>query len=191
MVELQTRKGDWMALVSGGQWWPFDPRPDEFTVDDIAHHCSMICRYAGATKFHYSIGQHSVLMVRWLQSEGYSSIEQLCALHHDASEPLSGFTDVIGPVKGAAPIIKQIEKNIWTKAIAPKFGLPLEMPAIVKEVDTRIRADERLHVLLPCAVAWSENPVPLGIDIFQWSPEKARRQYLLEHYRLQEEIANG
>ena len=41
-----------------------------------------------------------------------------------------------------APIIKATEENIWRKAVAPKYGLPLELPAIVHEADNRIIADE-------------------------------------------------
>lgn len=189
MTERQARKGDWISLHSGAPWWPFDPRPEEVTVEDIAHHLAHTCRYAGATKWAYSVGHHAVLICRWLQLAGRSPMEQFVGLHHDDPEGISGFGDVVRPVKNHVPIISKIEGNIWLKAIVPKFGLPATLPPIVKEVDIRICADEKEQALNPHVLPWKSNPEPLGITIFQWTPEEAKANYLMEHYRLAEELA--
>jgi len=191
MTDIATRKGSWIALASGRPWYPLDPRPDEVTVEEIAHHLSNICRYTGATLWHYPVSQHAVLMCRWLRSAGHGPMIQMQALHHDDPEALSGFGDIVRPVKRMVPLISEIEDNIWNVVIAPKFGLPFELDPAVTEADLRICADEKEHVLEPAAIPWKSNPEPLGISIFYWSQGEAKAQYLSEHYRLQEEISNG
>jgi 5'-deoxynucleotidase YfbR-like HD superfamily hydrolase len=188
MAELQARKGDWMALASGQQFWPLDPYITEISVDDIAHHLGMICRYGGATKFHYSVAQHVVLICRWLRAAGRSPMEQFWGLHHDDSEAYIG--DVIRPLKPEIKGYFAIEDHLMG-AIADRFGLSPKMPAIVKEADFRICADERDLCLTPCVEPWGQHLEPLGVEILKWSPEEARAQYLQEHYRLVEEITNG
>lgn len=37
MAMTETRHGDWMQTVSGRQFWPMDPRPQEIHIEDIAH----------------------------------------------------------------------------------------------------------------------------------------------------------
>lgn len=185
------RVGPWIALVDGRPWYPLDPRPEEVSVEVIAHHLSNICRYSGATKFHLPVAQHAVLLCRWLRDEGHGPMEQMCALHHDDPEGLTGFGDVVRPMKHLFPQVSEIEDNIWLKAIAPKFGLPAELPFIVTRADIHICGDEKEQALNPPVIPWKHDPTPIGVDILKWSPEESRAAYLQEHYRLVEEMANG
>ena len=188
MREVQ-RKGDWFPLCSGRPWYPLDPRPEEVTVEDIAHHLSNICRYTGAPRWHYPVSQHAVLVCRWLRSAGHGPLIQMQGLHHDDPEALSGFGDVVRPVKRSVPAIAEIEDNIWNVAVAPKFDLPTDLYPIVTEADLRICADEKEQVLEPALIPWKSNPEPLGVTILYWSPAEAKHQYLNEHYRLLGELA--
>lgn len=50
---MKDRSGPFQVNASGGQWWPLDPRPADFLIEDIAHHLGMICRYGGAPREFY------------------------------------------------------------------------------------------------------------------------------------------
>lgn len=76
------RGAAWILTSTGRQFWPLQPRADEICIEDIAHHLSMQCRFTGATRFHYSVAQHSVL-VSQLAPDGENP---LWGLLHDAAE---------------------------------------------------------------------------------------------------------
>lgn len=185
------RKGAWIPLVDGTAHYPFDPDPSDVTVESIAHHLSNLCRYNGGTKWFYSVAQHAVLITRWLRLERYEPIVQMHGLHHDDPEGLSGFGDICGPVKSAAPAVKEVEQLLWQRVVMPMFGLGEDLPIIVHEADMRIRSDEKKIALNPSSLPWKANDPPLGVEITKWTPEEARAAYLQEHYRLVEEMANG
>ena len=87
-----TRTGNWMQTFSGMKYYPHDPRPEDFKIEDIAHALSMLCRYNGQCQEFMSVGQHSVLMSYYVSKEN-----ALWALLHDASDAYMG--DMIRPIK--------------------------------------------------------------------------------------------
>ncbi|TPM67437.1 hypothetical protein [Mesorhizobium sp. B2-2-1] len=157
-----------------GRFYPFDPSPADVRIEDIAHGLAHSARYNGAGKRYYSTAEHSVLIANWIWWHA-SAVEALCGLLHDAPEPLSGFGDVLRPVKDRAPIIKQTEDCIWRRAVAPAFGLPQELPAVVHEADSRIIADEMAANMSDVDPSYRD---PLGIELRFWSPEEAERNFL-------------
>ncbi len=175
------RKGDWMQTVSGRQFWPLDPRVGEIFIEDIAHSLSMACRYAGHCLRFYSVAEHSVLMTRWLQANGYSQEEQLTALLHDAPEAY--LVDVPRPVKPFLTEYKSIEARLWLM-VAAKFGVSPNMPSIVKFADESILADERQQNIAPCPVPWDLQHGPLGVTLQYWHPAQAKSEFLEEFERL-------
>lgn len=176
-------------MISGRVHYPLDPDIDNITVEDIAHALGNICRYGGMTLWHYPVAQHAVLITRWLRSQGHSPMVQFSALHHDDPEALSGFGDVVRPVKGEVSFIYELEEMIWQRIIVPKFGLTAELPAAVVQADYRICADERDLCMSPCDREWATHLIPLGVTILQWSQAEAKAQYLNEHHRLLGELA--
>jgi len=38
---MRERKGDFIATFSGRAFWPFDPRPEDVVIEDIAHALSI------------------------------------------------------------------------------------------------------------------------------------------------------
>lgn len=58
----------------------------EFTIEDVAHHLSHVNRFCGATKFPYSVAQHSVLVEKIAEAWTPSRNVRLYALTHDCHE---------------------------------------------------------------------------------------------------------
>lgn len=173
-------RGDWMETFSGRKFFPFDPKPEDVDLRDIAHHLAMICRYGGASKFHYSVAQHSVLV-----AQNVSRKNKLRALLHDAPEYITG--DMIRPIKksGLLQGFHGLELGIEF-AICNRFCLPHPIcNDEIKLVDDAILTDERKHVMSPSANVWwtpgdrlRSEPTSLGIRIEQWTPERAEQEFL-------------
>lgn len=165
------RKGEWALTASGRQFWPGDPRIDDIDIEDIAHHLSLQCRFAGASKYHYSVAQHSVLVASIC-----SSRNKLVGLLHDASEAY--VQDIIRATKALlADVYKPLEVA-WSGAIGLVFGLGerlVHQPDEVKNADRMLLVAER-YALLPRR-EWPAEPM-YGGPIEQWSPERARAEFL-------------
>jgi len=50
----------WIRTVSGRRFFPFEPKPDDVDVHDIAHALSLLCCFAGQVPVFYSLAQHCV-----------------------------------------------------------------------------------------------------------------------------------
>lgn len=184
---MDQRQGTFHVNASGGRWWPLDPRPEDFDIETIAHHLAMTCRYNGATRFFYSVAEHSVLVSRHVPRH-----LAVYGLLHDAAEAVVG--DTIHPIKvlPAWKVVRRIE-DINFQAICTRFGLEwdAEVEGIVHEVDTRIVTDE-CRALIPGgaeylkAKRWEHEA--LGADIVGYSPERAKVAFLLRWHELVMEV---
>lgn len=47
------RKGDWLQVYTGGNFYPFDPRPEEIHIEDIAHSLALQSRFGGHCRVFY------------------------------------------------------------------------------------------------------------------------------------------
>lgn len=180
------RFGEWFMTRSGVQFYPLDPKPEEIRIEDIAHALAMLCRFGGHTSVFYSVAQHSVLVsevVEQLVSDvpDLTTRERVDAvrwgLMHDAPEGL-GLGDVIGPVKHAAEMYayRSYERNLEL-AVAAAFGLPEEMPPVVKRADNILLATERRD-LCRKPPTHKDREAPLLQKILPWSPELAKARFL-------------
>ncbi|MGR9056107.1 hypothetical protein ACU8NH_09375 [Rhizobium leguminosarum] len=175
-------RGEFIQVYPDRKFYPFSPRPEEVFIESIAHGLSNICRYSGAGNRSYSVAEHSTLIARYLASR-YAPEVALAGLLHDAPEALSGFGDVGRPVKDKAPIISETEDGIYRLAVAPRFGLPLDIPAEVHEADRRIIGDEVAANLAP--MEWhARYDDPLGVWIRCWSAEKAEAEFMATFHAL-------
>jgi hypothetical protein len=177
-----TDRGPWIRTFTGRRFYPLDPRPEDVCAVDIAHALSMQCRYAGHSRWHYSVAQHSVLVSeqveKWQRNSdwplGNSRRKQMWALLHDAAEAY--VLDIPRPLKQAMPEIQQAEKKVMA-AICDAFELPHEEPAIVKRIDTAILADEA-KVLMGDPQDWNLPEPALGVFINKWKPDEAEFMWL-------------
>lgn len=180
-------KGPWMQTYSGIAVDLVNPVREQILVGDIAHHLSMECRFAGATKFHYSVAQHSYLMMQCARNEGHRDKELLLELLlHDAKEayckdlhkPLTWAWELLDPQ--ALMIVKEIEGK-FDSLIRSMWQLPQKKSFICNEYDMRALFTERQQLMSNPPGDWHEEGVyrPLDVKIVQWTPTMAEKTWFL------------
>lgn len=161
------------------------PTPDMIDLGDIAHALARICRYGGHVRRHYSVAQHSVLVSWWAgylaREAGHSdAVEHDAArwgLFHDAAEAYVG--DVIRPLKlllGLATPLVRVERA-FERAIAERFELAPEIPALVHQADREVCMAEQIH-LERVPEGWVPSGRVAEIPIDKWAPRRARQAFL-------------
>lgn len=163
-----------------GRFYPFSPASEDVRLEDIIHSLAGMQRFTAHGVSLYSVAEHSVHIYRWLVAQNADLDTRLAGLMHDAPEALSGFGDVARPVKQRAPLIGSTERAIWEQAIAPRFELPLEIPALVHEADTRIIADESAQILHE-----DLGDDPLGIRLEFWDVDRAKAEFWRAFHQVQ------
>lgn len=177
VLENRGRIGDWMQTYTGKAFWPFDPRPDEIDIIDIAHSLANQCRYAGHCIKFYSVAEHSLLVSRLCSSEN-----RLWGLLHDATEAY--LVDLPRPIKWHLPDYKAIEIKLEI-VIASRFNLPLPMPSEVKTIDDCILDLERIQNMSKPPYNWQvHNHLGIETTIQNWNPAKAKRLFLAAYKEL-------
>ncbi len=117
---------------------PFDIKPQEVCIADIAHALCMMVRANGHINSFYSIAQHCLNCAAEAKGRGYSAKVQLACLLHDAAECYTA--DVPRPVKHRLQGYALIEERV-TQAVFEAFGLSdLNEAELVKvgEIDDAI-----------------------------------------------------
>lgn len=189
MIE-QERIGDWMQTFTGKQFFPLDPRPEDFDIRDIAHALSMICRYGGHAKHFYSVAEHS-----WHISMHVSPEAALFGLMHDAAEAYLG--DMVRPLKQNMQDFKQAESLVLSRMWEWLFNIGVRVPAYtddriereVHEADNRILLNEKRVLLGKAPEPWFQETrfMPLEINhLLLWDPPVAERFWLDRFYALTE-----
>lgn len=177
---MSERIGQWMQTISGKQFWPLDPRPEDFDIEDIAHALSNVCRFGGHTKFFYTVAEHCVHVSKVCDPE-----HALEGLLHDATEAYIG--DMVRPLKRSLPEYKVIENRI-AEALARRFGLTYPWPHSVKKADEGVLMAEQRALLAPPPEPWTFEdhapPLPSDVRIGGWSPDKARAGFICRFIEL-------
>ena len=160
---MQTRRG---------VFYPFDPRPDEVDIRDIAASLAKQCRFNGHTTVFYSVAQHSVMV-----SEILPDHQALWGLLHDAAEAYVG--DMIRPLKVSRQLegFRDLEDDVMY-AIVQKFRLfPEYQPSAVKFADNVVCNTERRDLFID-PPDWGPMPGPLPERIEAWGPALAELRFL-------------
>ncbi len=138
--------------------------PEMVRLEDIAHHLSGECRYANATRFHYPVSEHSVLLASVVPPR-----LKRVALFHDAAEAWT--KDMPCPQKDDNDAAKALDKEI-TDIIFDLYGLDVYLLEDLHEYDKRICVDE-MQQLMPFVDPAIMHLEPLGVKIV----ERTRKQY--------------
>ena len=131
---MQSQQQALVFTASGSMLDLLNPNPVDIRIEDIAHQLAMQPRYAGATRFPYSVAQHSVLV-----AQACPPGLRLWGLLHDAAEAFLG--DLVAPIK---PRMDQYVRAeiVLMRAICVRFGLQWPEPVEVKEFDQTVAALE-------------------------------------------------
>lgn len=177
MIIEQPDRGPWIQTFTGRRFHYADMDTRDVDITDIAHSLSMQCRYAGHTRYFYSVAEHSVLLSDALRRAGEDVHVQLAGLMHDATEAYC--VDIPRPLKRMLSDYKDFEDRCWT-VIASRFALMPELPAIVHEYDTRMLITER-PTLFNNPIPWPKydevQPLP-GVKLVCAEPWKAKAAFL-------------
>ncbi len=77
MLAVNMAVGPTIRLRSGAIFDFLDPSSSEFTIEDVAHGLSNICRYSGQCRSFYSVAEHSLIVSR--VANGLSTVRYLRA----------------------------------------------------------------------------------------------------------------
>lgn len=89
----------WVQTYTGKRLDLITPRPDMIDPEDIAVGLSRLSRYSGATFLPVTVAEHSVNVMREVETQGGDMVAQFVALMHDAHEYALG--DITTPVQVA------------------------------------------------------------------------------------------
>lgn len=165
-----------ISTYSGQKFNPLETDLDLIIQDikfgDIAMSLSRIPRFNGATKYFYSVAQHSVMVCDLVPDE-----LKWTALGHDFAEAYLG--DIVSPLKALIPQYKEIEHRV-EMALAKKFGFRTddEAKAIIKKADLIALATEKRDLMPNSVEAWEYlvGVDPLPDRIRPKAPEMAYKQ---------------
>ena len=174
-----SRRGDWIQTFTGRRFWPLDPKPEDFDLEDIAHSLAMKCRFNGHCNQFYSVAQHCVYVAEECDRRWPQRLD-LCiwGLLHDIEEAY--LPDIPRPIKRMGTGTLEICRRKIMLAASARFGLYLPEPERVKQVDRALLAAEA-HYLMNVPVKSSDWHLPeraANINICPVLPEKAKDSFL-------------
>lgn len=168
---------DWLQTFTGRKFYPFDPKPEDVCIEDIAHALSLKCRFGGHCAQFYSVAQHSVYVA--------FATNSLAGLLHDAAEAY--MADIVTPIKRSLlslgiTAIRDAEDRIHA-AIMKAFELPVELPDEVLEADKRMLATEHRDLMVT-GPRWNSSAEPYCSKVVPWTPEESEAQFMKTFRRL-------
>lgn len=175
IITPATERGNWIVTYTGERFFPMDPRPEEISIQDVAHALSNICRFGGHVSKFYSVAQHSVLAA--MKTSAAGNQVALWALLHDASEAYLG--DMVKPLKNSMPAFEAVEAKVML-AVTKRFGLDPVEPPEVKAIDRQLCVTEARD-LVGLNRWWNpwKDVEPLHETIKPRAPDVAEEEFLI------------
>jgi 5'-deoxynucleotidase YfbR-like HD superfamily hydrolase len=180
-----------IRTYSGKDFDIYNFTEESFDIESISHGLSQTCRFSGQCKKFYSVAEHScriAIHTYDLTLERFPDIprkqilvKMLWGLLHDASEAY--LPDMPSPFKRLPELegFRKLEDNIML-GVANRFGLPQDIPEIVKECDTRIISNERKHLMDTRLDTWKDDVEPLpesnNMPQYGMAPQDAREWFM-------------
>lgn len=188
---------EWAMCFSGRRVFPFELKPSDILIDDIAHALAMQVRYNGHVSRLYTVGEHCIRICDALFRDTGDAKLALTGLLHDAGEAYTG--DFTRPVKNSMREVGEVLKAAEDRnelVIFDAFHLLDEQTtqrmAKVKDYDRRIIVDEKAALFGPDK-PWDWDLVPLdvpiigysrkqGMGMYNWDPERVAEEYLIRYH---------
>lgn len=173
-----------MQTYSGKAFDLANPTSEMITIEDIAHHLSLINRFTGATTVPYNVADHSLRVMELVES--IDPQHALAALLHDSQEAYLG--DVSSPLKRIPEMAgyKAREKALQ-RLIFAKYGISPHIPEVVKAADLVMLNNEAHGLCEPLnPEVWNRWNLPAPLTEFAppLPSELAERLFLENFVRL-------
>ncbi len=162
------------------------PHAETLRLSDVAHHLSLINRFAGASEFPISVALHSVNVARVLASWKASAEIRLIGLLHDAHEAFIG--DVTSPMKqelsswaGADHVERsadRIDSILFHKLGLAQHVNPATRRLIAKADAVMLATEWRFAMRGPCPSL--ETPAAFEVRELHWTKAKEGFQKMLD-----------
>ena len=178
----------WIQTYLGRQMRIPEWNHDAITLTETATVLSRICRWGGRTGDFYSVAEHSVRVAACVRDLGGTPLEQFIAINHEGDEALLGF-DPPAPMLKLLPDLSKLKRQAH-ESYMRRYGLPLDLPRIVKRADAILLATERRDLMMPCpdGVEWKCAEEPLADRIVPWAqpidPHAHIAHAFMRHWRL-------
>lgn len=172
-----------ITLYSGNNFDFTNPEECNFTIEDIAHALSNLCRFTGHCRAFYSVAEHSVLVSQMVAPE-----QAYNALLHDAAEAF--VHDVARPLKALLPDYKVIEKRIES-VVFERLGVSYPLPDEIDIADRRMLLTEIKLLMPPGHTSWDIFPgcTPFELPALPcWSPRDAKDAFMERYAELIREM---
>lgn len=169
---------DWMQSYNSKVIYPLQPKPDDFSLETVAHALALKCRFNGQCKFFYSVAQHSVIVSLHCSQEN-----ALWGLLHELDEVF--LPDVPRPIKPTIPGWKELaEKHMRAGATAFKLRMPI--PDQVHHVDAACLNAEKFDVMGKPPKEWGQLPPRLDYPIEPMSWQDAKQWFIDRYYEVRD-----
>ena len=168
-----------IRLRSGGYFDFANPKPDQFTIEDIAGALSKLCRFGGQSSSFYSVAEHLILCDEIALKMGCDRDCRRAVIMHDAAEAFCG--DVVKPLKIMLESYAKIEQAV-EDAVAAAFGIDFaKHKDVIHKIDTSIRLSERDQLFDPDGVTWSDEAgcERFSVNLNCWNPSRAEYEFLI------------
>jgi hypothetical protein len=176
----------WVPTFTGHKLNPTSINPKDITIEDIGHHLSLQCRFAGATEKLCSVAQHSVMVAEYVWTETHSTHDALWGLLHDAAEAY--VQDINIAVKDLIKVVYDPLEERLLETIIAKYGLTWPEPEVVKRWDWIVGCNEAFSFIKKGSPKWFGVEPVQKIYMTYWTAEYAEKAFVENFYHLSEDL---